>query len=218
MRPRHVDRRTWCVVAAARLSCAPSSAAPSLWLRLVRCNVVRCALSAARSLPHVVPMHQCIPFHSACLVHGMVCVASAAARFPLPVAVLHGACGTSSAARRMCSCASRVFGCFGFRRCANPRMIAPPRALRCHGMSGWLRVATQVAPLSVVRCTPPAWAESTHARTRVPHAVSVWRRRRRPGRRKRSLPRGASPPARMALPPASPPRTDLLAVGVWQAA
>jgi hypothetical protein len=41
--------------------------------------------------------------------------------------------------------------------------------------------------------------------------VSVWRRRRRPGRRGRSLLRGAPPRARMALQSASPPRTDRLA-------
>jgi hypothetical protein len=161
------------------------------WLRLVRCNVVRCALPAARRLSHVVPMHQCIPFHSSCLVHVMrdcCCCSVSAARFPLPVAVLHGACCTSSAAHRLRHVvslrASHVFGCFRMRRFAELRMIAPRRPMRLACPVGCL-LQSPVAPLSVVRCTPPA----------------------------------CTPPrARLALPPASPPLTDPLAVGVLSAA
>ena len=154
------------------------------WLRLVRCNVVRRALSTACRVSHVVPMHQCIPFHSACLVHVLrdcCCCSVFAARFSLPVAVLHGACCTSSAKRRLLHVVSlrgsHVFGCFRMRG------SAPPDAI---GMSGWLPAAKSSRPV----------VGSSAART----------------------PACTPPRARLALPPASPPLTDPLAVGVFSAA
>ena len=69
------------------------------WLRLVRCNVVRRALSTACRVSHVVPMHQCIPFHSACLVHVLrdccccsVCCSFFAARCRPAWCLLHVVC------------------------------------------------------------------------------------------------------------------------------
>ena len=101
----HCRRLQWRRLRVCRVHCRPLHVVGCTvaWLRLVRCNVVRRALSTARRLSHGVPMHQCIPFHSACLVHVMRdsrCCSVSAARFSLPVAVLHGACCTSSAARR----------------------------------------------------------------------------------------------------------------------
>ena len=149
-----------CSLAAARVSCALllaaaiSSAALSLWLRLVRCNVVRRALSAACRVSHVVPMHQCIPFHSACLLHVLrdcCCCSVSAARFLLPVAVLHGACGTSPAARRLCLRVSHVLACSRMRRFANLRMIARPRPMRCP-VCCRLQLGSPRCPLSAARC------------------------------------------------------------------
>ena len=190
----HADGTNSCVFAAARCRahCRP--------LHVVGCALSRC-----------IDAFRCIGRVCCTLCVDSCCCSVGAARFPLP------SCTVPAARRRphvVCSRASHVFGRSRMRRWANPRngRSAPPRAVRC---PVWLHAASQVAALPVVCCPPPACAECTHARTRVPHAGSLWRRRRRPGRRrKRSFPRGAPPRARMALPSAAPPRTDPLAAGV----